>query len=48
MTTSSGKTLKRKINENDEEMPEKRLATGIMGDKPEITITLKAKETEVV
>lgn len=50
MTTSSGKTLKRKHDEDahdandDETVGGKKLAPGIMGDKPEITITLKSKE----
>lgn len=55
MTPSSGgKSLKRKhdnegVVAEDEEIGGKKLATEmkIMGDKPEITITLKSKETEV-
>jgi hypothetical protein len=51
MTTSSGKTLKRKHEDDsviyaEDENPEKRIAH--LSDKPEITITLKAKETDVV
>lgn len=52
MTTSGGKTLKRKHDEDahdvidDEGIGGKKLAAEkiIMGDKPEITITLKSKE----
>jgi hypothetical protein len=52
MTTSGGKTLKRKHDEDahdvldDENVGGKKLAAEkiIMGDKPEITITWKSKE----
>lgn len=54
MTTSGGKTLKRKQEEDahdvmdDEIIAAKKLAPEkIMGDKPEITITLKSKEADV-
>lgn len=52
MTTSGGKTLKRKHDDDahDEEIiAGKKLAPEkiIMGDKPEITITLKSKEADV-
>lgn len=53
MTTSGGKTLKRKHDEDAHDVMDdenigggKKLAQEkiIMGDKPEITITLKSKE----
>jgi hypothetical protein len=50
MTPSGGK-MKRKHGDDalDEEMSGKKMASekNIMGDKPEITITLKTKEAEV-
>lgn len=49
MQMSGGKTLKRKHDDDIEDGAEKKLATDkIMGDKPEITITLKSKEAEAI
>ena len=55
MTSSTGKSLKRKHDDEhnatiieEEAVAVKKLATEkMMGDKPEITITLKSKEAEV-
>lgn len=54
MTSSTGKSLKRKHDDEHATIIEeeagamKKLATEkMMGDKPEITITLKSKEAEV-
>lgn len=53
MTSSTGKSLKRKHDDEhavveEEAIAGKKLATEkMMGDKPEITITLKSKEAEV-
>jgi hypothetical protein len=45
MTTSGSKAHKRKHDDDSHEYAEKKLAAEkMMSDKPEITITLKAKE----
>lgn len=50
MTPSGGKLKRKHADEaHEEEMSGKKTASdkNIMGDKPEITITLKSKEAEV-
>lgn len=46
MTTSGSKAMKRKNTDDSHEIAEKKFAAEkILSDKPEITITLKGKES---